>query len=333
MNNKPIFYTDEIIKKALLDFEKLIINGPADGDEFFAKYGCGNTSKPNTPYERFEAYQILLSELQDFDPIKYQQIHKGTPFYFLAWTAFDLKNYEKAVFYMDAAIAEDQRKDPINWLGNPAGQFLTLDLEGNQSAPGITKYLRDKISTEFFRFNGISGVPPISVESFVDRFVKVIVKKKENRSIITAIYSFILEFEDRYRELLLRSIGGGSIEPALTYLFKGGLIFESLLKYLYPQKDNTSDCKTLGDIFNTSPFKVDFIKKVGTSANSLGQIIKKINNKSDLPTAFNTTSQLRNTTGHNLVWNDVFNNPDNFKTLYEQQLNAIFYLLQRKFIK
>lgn len=325
------FFTPEKIAQARLIFRQLIINGPEDGDRFFEAYGPGNTIDiADRPYERFSDYEDLLNILRNDNLDKYAKIHKGTPFYFLAWTAFDLKNYEKAVFYMDAAISEDMRKDPTGWLNNPASQFLILNHQCNQSAIRITKHLKDKFLSEISRFNSIQNSSVISENDFVEKFVKVLVKDKKNHSIITSFYSFVLEYEDRERELLLRSTEGGSIEPALTYLFKGGLIFESLLKHLYPKKDDGDICKTLGDIFNTDEFKSDFIKGIVTSANSLSEIIGYIEN--DLLTAFNTTSKLRNTTGHNLVWDDIFKIPDNFKKLYEQQINAIFYLIQKKFL-
>jgi len=332
MEKRFTFHTTEKIAQARLAFRQLTISGPEDGDRFFEAYCPGNTINiADRPYERFEDYEILLKIIRDDDQTKYEQIHKGTPFYFLAWTAFDLKNYEKAVFYMDAAISEDMRKNPNGWLNNPASQFLTLNPQGDQAAIRITKHLKNKILAELSRFNGVSRQSCISAEDFVEKFVKEFVKQKKYHSIITAFYSFILEFEDREKELLLRSIEGGSIEPTLTYLFKGGLIFESLLKYLYPKEDNrTDDCKTLGDIFNTTNFKSDFITGIKTNANTLQEIVKTIGN--DLQTAFNTTSKLRNTTGHNLVWDDVFNKSDNFKILYEQQVNAILYIIQKKFL-
>ena len=49
-------------------------------------------------------------------------------------------------------------------------------------------------------------------------------------------------------------------------------------------------------------------------------------------TAFNVTSQLRNTTGHNLVWDDVFAVPGNFRSLCEQQINAVLHVVVRKFL-
>ncbi len=326
------FYTPEKLAQARLSYRQLTISGPEDGDMFFEAHGPGNTIEiADRPFERFEDYEALLQIMRNDDQVKYEKIHKGTPFYFLAWCAYDLKNYEKAVFYMDAAISEDMRNAPASWLNNPASQFLTLNHQGNQAAVRITKHLIKRISDELLLFNSRhSYSPAIEIQNFIEKFVKRLVIKKENHSIITAFYTFILEYEDREKELILRSTAGGSIEPVLTYLFKGGLIFESLLKYLYPKRDDGKDCKVLSDIYQTLAFKVDFAPITGTTAKSLQEIISSIG--TDWQAAFRTTSQLRNTAGHNLVWHDVFEDPDNLNKLYKQQLTAILYLIQKKFL-
>jgi hypothetical protein len=331
--NRLTFFTQEKIEEARSAFQQLTIKGPEDGDKFFEKFGIGNTINIiDRPFERFEDYEFLLQTLKNDDPSKYKEIHKGTPFYFLAWTAFDLKNYEKAVFYMDAAIAEDMRKDPLNWLSNPASKFLTLDHQGNQSANRITCILNTKVENEIQRFNLISK-NNLNKDDFVNKFVKKLInnKNKSTHSIITAFYSYILEFDDRRKELELRSTEGGSMEPVLTFLFKGGLIFESLLKYLYPEKDDGSNCQTIGDVFKSKNFKDDFNNTIKVGAKSLKDVVDDIKGN-DATNVFEITSKLRNTTGHNLVWDDVFNDPNNFLKLYQQQINAIFYLIQKKFL-
>lgn len=332
MNPRVTFMTQEKIATARLAFRQMVINGPEDGDRFFEAYGPGNSTQViERPFERFEDYELLLSVIKEDDPQKFAQIHKGTPYYFMGWLAFDLKNYERAVFYMDAAISEDIRKDPTGWQNHPGNQFLTLS-DNSQVAERMTRHLRELVEKELSRFNSISNLSQITLTNFIDKFILVLSKDTDKHSIITAFYSFILEFGDREKELQLRSSSGGSIEPALTYLFKGGLIFESLLKHLYPNKDNGDLVKTLGDIYQTTTFKTDFLQNVRTSSASLQDIVTSVNNSNDLQTAFNTASKLRNTTGHNLVWDDVFNNIDNFKTLYQQVVNAMFFIIRTKFI-
>lgn len=324
--------TPEEIAAARLAFRQMAISGPEDGDRFFEAYGPGNFSEAiERPFERFEDYELLLSVVREDDPQKFAQIHKGTPYYFMGWLAFDLKNYVRAVFYMDAAISEDIRKDPTGWQNNPGNQFLTLS-DNSQVAERMTKHLRGLVEKELLRFNSISNLSQITLKDFVDKFILALSKDTNKHSIITALYSFLLESGDREKELQLRSSSGGSIEPVLSYLFKGGLIFESLLKHLYPNKDNGDPVKTLGDIYQTASFKTNFLQNVSTYSTSLLDIVTSVNNNNDLQTAFNTVSKLRNTTGHNLVWDDVFNNPDNFMILYQQIISATFFIIKTKFI-
>ncbi len=324
------FLSTEKISLAKLEFQKLVIKDWHDGDSFFEKFGPGNVINfIDKPYERFNDYELLLEILKKENPGKYLEIHKGTPFYFLAWTAFGLKDFEKAVFYIDAAISEDQRKEPRRplreWIKDPAGQFLTLEQQGNQSAREITLQLRDAVNKEFERFNSILNSTCLNIDSFIEKFVMKLMGNTKTRSIITAFYSFISEFRDKLVMLNLRSKEGGSIEPFLTHLFKGGLIFESLLKQLYPS------AKTIGD-FNKQRYFKDNFCIINTQALSISDIVIDINYRNDVETAFNTTAKLRNTTGHNLVWDDVFDNPDNYKKLYEQIINAILYIVVKKYL-
>ena len=119
------------------------------------------------------------------------------------------------------------------------------------------------------------------------------------------------------------------MEPVLTFLFKGSLIFESLLKTKYKKPDG-DNYDTIGRIFGTQEFKDDFVPIKKSNANSLREIIGAIKTN-DLKAAFKTTSKLRNTSGHNLVWTNIFSTSGNFRKLYEQQVNAIFYIIQKKF--
>jgi len=103
----------ELIKEAVENFKKITINSHEDGEKFFETYGIGYLRDTiEYPYETFKHYESLLEQIKNVNPNKYNKIHKGNPLYFLGWIAFDLKNYEKAVFYMDAAAAEDIKINP-----------------------------------------------------------------------------------------------------------------------------------------------------------------------------------------------------------------------------
>ncbi|MFO8054397.1 MAG: hypothetical protein R6U19_04445, partial [Bacteroidales bacterium] len=81
---------------ALHAFRSLDVTTPSDGDRYFEVFGVGNTlERVDRPFERFICYEFMLNELRNADAAKFNKIHKGTPYYYLAWTAFDLGNYSK----------------------------------------------------------------------------------------------------------------------------------------------------------------------------------------------------------------------------------------------
>lgn len=327
--DKMYFLTHPLVNLALHHFDQLDI---ADGDNFFATFGPGNIIEgKNKPHERFNDYEELLRLLQQRNRPKYEQIHKGTPFFFLSWLAFDLRNYEKALYYLDAAISEDVKNSGGNWINLPGAQFLKLNGE-QHVAERIIVIIKGILEDEIERFNIISGLPPITLSDFIDKFVTVLIQDPQTRTIVSAFYIFLLEKIEREVELNLRSTEGSSIGPIISHLFSGGLIFESLLKKIYPTKDDGSPVKVLGHIFNTTVFKNEFTQGIQTFAESLIEIVNAINDDL-LITAFTTTAKLRNTTGHNLVWDNIFDNSINFRKLYQQIVNALLYVIERKFIR
>ncbi len=51
-----------------------------------------------------------------------------------------------------------------------------------------------------------------------------------------------------------------------------------------------------------------------------------------LKTSFCTTAQLRNTSGHDLRRDDIFQNPDDYAHLINKQFNAIFFVIKKALI-
>ncbi len=152
------------------------------------------------------------------------------------------------------------------------------------------------------------------------------------RAIISALYVFLLEADERLIELRIKSTQGSSLGPVIAHLFGGGLIFESLLKYMYSTKDNGDPIKTLWQVFQTTTFRSDFGSGVQTSSDSLQEILDSITDNSNI-TAFSTASKLRNTTGHNLIWDNIFHSTTNYEILLNQNLNALLFLIEKKFTR
>ena len=308
------FHHERLVQDALEHFKAGTFENPEDGDGFFGTFAPGNIREyPDRPYERFSDYEELLLRLMRADVEKYRKMHKGTPFAFLSWLAFDMRNFEKAMFYLDTAIAEDIRKhrdpgNPVGWLANPGPRFLMLDLDtGHGWAARTHDEVKQLLQEQIDRFNRVSGRPALTLEMW-RRFTKKLLVDADatQRSIVSALYVFVLEHRDRLQELLLREKSkAGSNQPFTVHLFKGGLIFESLLKRCYP-KPAGSRWYTLGNILKMQAFKSDFGEKcsVKIEAETLAEIHAAVEDSS-IETAFGTTGKLRNTTGHNLVWDDV----------------------------
>ena len=335
MHGAMYFFHERLVQHLLTVFQQTDFANPAAGDAFFGTFAPGNIAEhPDRPYERFSDYEELLSRLMAADRNKYKTMHKGTPFGFMAWLAFDLQNYEKALFYMDAGISEDVRKDPLTWIRNPGPRFLLLDLD--PKSPWLRRteaQIIKLLGREMDRFNQISSRPPMTIADW-RRFVERFLAAPTQRTIISALYVFLLEFEDRHQELLLREGStGGSNQPFTVHLFTGGLLFESLLKLCYPVDGRGIPNKTLGSVLNLPTFLHDFglADPPSTTAQSLSEIHDAIQGNWSIVAAFSTAAKLRNTTGHNLVWDDIFDTPSRYTHLFRQVINAIFHVISLKF--
>ncbi len=329
------FFHERLVEHAVEVFRGTDFDDPAVGDWFFGLFTPGNTLNfAERPFERFSDYEELLFRLRAADARRFRRIHKGTPFYFMSWLAFDLRNYEKALFYIDAGISEDVRKDPAGWQGNPGARFLLLD-RADQAAARTVHGVTEILQREFERFNRVSNMTSLDVVTSWRSFVSKLLTDPSQRTIVSALYVFVLEFRDHKRELALREGStGGSNQPFTVHLFTGGLLFESLLKLCYPMNDAGNRNRTLGAVLNTGQFQRDFSLATAPpcSAQALKEIHDAIQGRSDIETAFETAAKLRNTTGHNLVWDDIFSTHQTYVDLFQQVMNAIFFLIARKLI-
>lgn len=339
--------TNHTINETLLAFEQLDINGSSTGDLFFETYGVPNTIELfNAPFERFVCYELLMQKLKETNSDKFSLIHKGTPYYFLAWTAFEIRNYGKAVFYMDLALGEDIRKvistgktqEDIarEALSNPGGNLWKFVLDG--PAIRIIQQLREYVSKALIDFQTRTS-DEIKLDDFVNKFViESIVKNVKNRSLVSALYSYVCETNDLCETMKIRSQNISSIEPLLDNLFKGGLIFESLLKMVADLKSwNVSSGnginkppRTLEAFGRCNNFLTTFninASDFKTSAIDLNSILSTATDNT-LKTSFSVCAQLRNTAGHDLRRDDIFQKPEDYKMLTEKQMNAILFVIK-----
>jgi hypothetical protein len=308
----------QVIDLAVVAFKDRDLRSPADADAFFIEYSIGNTvDYPDNPYERFEYYRTLLSRLQATDPQKFAAVHKGTPLYFLSWLAFDLHQFEAALHFIDAAIAEDKRVGP-DWFNNPGPQLLMLNAPV-QTARRTIEALAFRIDKELNRFEKHYRVK-FSLDTFLKQFAEPQLKHG-TPAIVAAFYAFVLEFDDRAVEMRLRSAPMlGSYQPLFLHLFKGGLLLETVLRDALPQVDR----QTLAGFLSSGDFK----NRMGFNPALKEVNITTLCSDAALTTpesAFVTTWRLRNMMGHSLIRQPLPRLPDDYITLAHQEINAFLY--------
>lgn len=272
----------------------------------------------------------LLTKLHESNPKKYNLIHKGTPYCFLGLFSLLTGYCEEAVAFMNSAVVED-KKYYNDWRKQPAMNSFTY---------GVRKILDEEIKMYNMRTNNSTQMAFSILEKIVIRL-----NERNYHSIVTTLYSFVFEKENIKRIIHIMSKHGGSIEPILMSLFKGSLVFESLLKTCY-QEDTISrlllndkflekhfDTKNKDIYYNTlisnnvvviNSFKTFFADSLDSGICKLTNIYRNYNN---VINDFIITARIRNTTAHSLNWDTVFNDVDNYETMYNHIINAIFFVL------
>jgi hypothetical protein len=295
-----------------------------------------STGEVFQPHESSKGYEELLAQIKRVAPERYSTMHKGTPFYFIGWLAYEMRDYEKGVFYMDAALSEDAHNNPSGWMGAPAAAFLFLDdKHPNASAKGITIQARHEVDSHLRRFSSESGLS-LDIDTLVNKFIKPYATDPAHRSIITSLLTFLLEGKDLQDQISLRSQYGGSLEPFLTHLFKGGLIFESLLKRKYGA---AASGNTLGPYLNVAKAKTDLslstrplYKRMSTPIKfeGLPALLQSWTGEPFHERAIAIAYAVRNTTGHDLGWQDVFTE-DIYRELFDGIVDAIFWVIKKAY--
>jgi len=313
------------------DFEELDASDPVECDHFFERWGAGQTLNGiNQPYERLEFYRSVLEITQKADPEKYKIAHKGTVFFFCGLLLFDLKYFESAIFYFTAALAEDRRRSGSarlqDYISTPAGKILSLD--SSNKWVRLTSVFHDSVKYFLDAYNTEYGTSH-TVSDCIQKFVHPMLSQ-EHYAIVTSLYSFVLEYEEKTKNLYLAGGNIDSMEPILVNLFKGALIFETLLKYYYPINSRGDKIMTLGGFTANTAFTRDFPGvRLSLPTTTMQDIVDDAVDRS-LVTTMVTTSRIRNTTGHELIWDNVFSEPGNYKKLFEQEVFAILNVITKQ---
>ncbi len=305
-------------KKALTqdELKGLLIKAaenPDDADIFFSSFDyLDELNAGNAARARSQALE-LLNTCRRLDHDAYMKIARGTPYYWLGYASYLLEDYESAVFFFDASASED-----IRFGGNPQRDarpsFHFMLLEGakpNQAAQPLVKAAQDRVEEVIRYYNGLAdnhcSLTPLTIEGLREHFLCPALDPSHGswRSLATSFISFFLEWD--YRNSLLDVLLElGTIEPFFMHLFKGCVLFESLLKE-NPTIKIPSSAETLSQVLPcvTQHMGLSPVPSIRESnfSNVLNLLTAELQTPPlSLSKAIELTGKTRNTLGHNLGW-------------------------------
>jgi hypothetical protein len=279
---------------------------PKAAEKFFGKFEYELSFLQRNYIATIEQGIRILSLCKKLDEQAYKNIHKGRIFYWIAISAFIIHNFQTAAFFFDAAASEDMKNEPDNDKTPPL-LFMVLDGENpKQFAKDLTQEAENRLTETINQYNKTQGSIPLTIDQVRQNFLQKAVKdkKEEWRTLVTSLITFLLERNYWSTVLELRK-EDGTWEPFYIHLFKGCLLFESLLK-VNPFEPPAKNEDSLGKILKpetkigqrlglTRKLTTTDIVSSGTLSN-LGSRVPCV--ESDIE----VTAQLRNTFGHNLRW-------------------------------
>jgi hypothetical protein len=281
-------------------------NDPNAASDFFARFGFGQLYRSNRFFETLDRGYQILPLCARLNPEVYKKIHKGYPLYWMGMAAYRIHDFQSAIYYIDATLSEDLKNIPSN-PDTPPRLFLRLEGEDNrQAAKDIVKDAQETLEEYINLYNqkledSELKIPLLNIEDVRSGLLEPSVSSDnpDIRSLASTFITFFLEFKYRTFQLNLR-IEPGTNEPFFTHLFKGCLLFESLLK-----NNPTKEIKglTLSPILQELREELDLPKDLSLGNVQLPKVLDDIMNVDEqISTAIISTGRLRNTIGHNMGW-------------------------------
>lgn len=282
-----------------------------------------NTYNPN-PKLLLETHQFLLLRdrllgllraCKSINPDAFAKIHKGHPYSFIGISSYLLDDYQTAIYFFDASVTEDINcgADPIN-NPKPSTRFLMLEGEQNyQAAKQLTKYAQTKVERALDHYQceitKDKGSPQINIIDLRKEFIYSALTTKHKPglpTLVTAFITYIIEWDFRNDHFEL-GVGEGTSEPFFLHLFRGCILFESLLKY---NPKITPNGNTLNQMLNDKQIRGELKTKPvegkgGGNIFVLDDVLNELQNyTSSISETIKITYIARNTLGHSLSWNN-----------------------------
>jgi hypothetical protein len=250
-----------------------------------------------------EALAYLAARRASVGDQIYRQDHKGTPFYILGYSAFACHDYTSASLYFDAAAEADLRYHAGN-LDTPALRFIQILHAAHEDllASEIIAQIEARTQTLLTEYHNRNLHQPISLSDLRSRFFERVLRNgpahpAHHRTLLTAFISFVAEWDYRARQFEL--VPEGSREPFFLHLFRGCVLFESLLK----SAPGAPQLRTIGAALIHYRNPLGLRGQIRTGANNgFNDVVAALTANMDIDNAIYSCAQTRNTIGHNLVW-------------------------------
>lgn len=277
-----------------------------------------------------EAIEIALKALADrqrTNPQQYPSDHKGTPFYVLGYASFASHDYSGASLFFDAAVSADLKYHAGN-LDTAAIRFLRLLHDPNEQllATGIINEIVQTLQMLLDDYNARVQLRALTVEEVRKRFLEKMVASSnlDQRSLATTLISYIAEWP--YRDRLLGLVADGSREPFFLHLYRGCLLFESILK----ATGGIQARAALGDCLTHHRVALG-IGQIRTSADTLANVIATLTSNMSIEQSITVTAKSRNTLGHNVVQPTNNFTRQSYEAMFKHIANASLHAIAKLF--
>jgi hypothetical protein len=113
----------------------------------------------------------FLNHVKQFSPTGYDNISKGTPFYWMGLAVFRSHDFQTATFLFDAAVSEDLKYHP-NDPNQPSLLTMQLKRENpHQAALEVVTSVVHKIEEAITDYNNRGGSKPLSFNDTQQHFL------------------------------------------------------------------------------------------------------------------------------------------------------------------
>lgn len=312
---------------------------------FFDDY-LADADKANDYHAIYQSLDTLQKYLVEYSEPFYRRIPKGFLFYWLGFSLYQMNEFDRAVFYIDAALSEDkhymkkyelsnENKLEPQWMHSGAAAFMLL----SPLRPVFSRFeacsLKEAVQNEIANCNNLTSLNYSYINHFIPRFAKKQIFSCKS-VLIPALHAFVMEKSMIKYMAKTRSAFGGTSQPFLNHLQKGAIIFESLIKSSYrkftTRKGTVKTCKTIGEVYSNPDFRaamgVAYTWQPKTSIDDiLG--INVMTSGYSIESCFEICGQIRNTVSHSLIWDSGF--VQSYEKLYEYIMCSFFYFISKQY--